>query len=459
MSNLHSAPGMPAKFIDGSIVRHIGVMTSTSSIGLVGIFVVDLIDILFLSMLNSDDVIAGVGFAASISFFTVSLSIGITISMAALVSRMIGQRNTDQAKRYIINVAVLALSLTSTLALLIWLNLPFFFTLLGASDQPLALGVSYLRILLPALPILAVGMALSAALRAMGDAKLAMYTTLIGGAVNALLDPLFIFTFNMGVEGAAVASVFARFTVLFVALYGITVKHHVKLRFVLRDFITDLKPIFHIAGPAMLTNMVTPIGNAIVIWAIAQFGGAYVAAFSIIGRIIPVAFGPIFALSGAVAPIIGQNFGAKKLDRVKQTLFGALVVNVGYVCSVSLILFMMQKPLINLFNLSGEAAELMVIFCNWLAVTFVFNGAQFVANAAFNNLGKPMYATWFNFGKATLGTIPFVLVGGELGGAAGVLIGQAVGGMVFGVASVLSAQRLVNQLSRCSATANAASTP
>ena len=114
---------------------HIWTMTTTSAIGLIGVFLVDLVDMLFLSMLNNQDIIAGVGFAASISYFTVSLSIGITISMAALVSRMIGQRNSDQAKRFAVNVSVLAFALTTVLAAIIWVNLPILFTLLGKFTQ------------------------------------------------------------------------------------------------------------------------------------------------------------------------------------------------------------------------------------------------------------------------------------------------------------------------------------
>ena len=427
-------------------MRHTWVMTTTSTIGLIGIFLVELIDMLFLSWLNSDDIVAGVGFASGISFFTVSLSIGITISMAALVSRMIGKRDVAQAKRYVINVTVLTLTMTSSLAVIIWWNMPFLFGLLGADGEPLAIGISYLRIVLPALPVLAAGMAMSAALRAIGDAKLSMYTTLMGGLVNALLDPVFIFALDMGAEGAALASVFARFTVFSIALYSVLYKHKMMSRFTFKHFVNDLPSIFHIAGPAILTNMVTPVGNAIVTRAIANFGDAYMAAFAIIGRINPVAFGLIFALSGAVAPIIGQNFGAQKLDRVRQTLYGALTLNVGYVFFVSLLLFILQDYIIAVFNLSGDAAELMAVFCTWIAFTFVFNGAQFIANSTFNNLGKPMYATWFNVGKATLGTIPFVIIGGDIAGAAGVLAGQAIGGMVFALFGVLIATRLVNHL-------------
>lgn len=439
-------PALPAKFIDGSIMRHIWVMTSTSALGLLSIFLVDLIDILFLSMLGSDDIIAGVGFAASISFFTVSLSIGITISMAALVSRMIGQRKIDQARRYVVNVTVLALTLTGTMSCVIWFNLPLLFHLLGADQGALNVGVSYLQIVLPSLPILATGMAMSAALRAVGDARLSMLTTLVGGGVNAVLDPIFIFALSMGVEGAAVASVIARFAVLGIAFYGVTRKHKLMKSFVFKDLIEDFRPIFKIAGPAMLTNLATPIGNAIVIKTIAQFGGAYVAGFAIIGRISPVAFALVFALSGAIAPIIGQNFGVLNFSRIRQTVCNSLVFNTVYITLVSVLLFMLQDPIIALFKLEGEAAELMRIFCTWIAITFIFNGIQFISNSVFNNLGKPMYATWFNVGKSTLGTLPFVYWGGQIAGATGVLMGQAVGGMIFALAAVTFAFRHISSL-------------
>ena len=168
--------------------------------------------------------------------------------------------------------------------------------------------------------------------------------------------------------------------------------------FACKDLIEDFTPIFKIAGPAMLTNLATPIGNAIVIKAIAQFGGAYVAGFAIIGRISPVAFALVFALSGAIAPIIGQNFGVLNFTRIRQTVCNSLVFNAVYITLVSILLFILQDPIIVLFKLEGEAAELMRIFCTWIAITFIFNGIQFISNSVFNNLGKPMYATWFNVG-------------------------------------------------------------
>jgi len=446
MSDKPGTAHLPATFISGSIMRHIWIMTTTGAIGLIGIFVVDLIDILFLSMLDNDAIIAGVGFAASISFFTVSMSIGISISMAALVSRMIGQRNTDQARRFVVNIVALALVVTSLTSALIWFNLPFLFRLLGAEGDALNEGVSYLQILIPSLPLFSAGMVMSAAIRAVGDARLAMLVTLLGGAVNAILDPIFIFVLDLGIEGAAIASVLARCFLLSLAIYGVSKKHKLLKQFVFKEFLEDFTIIFKIAGPAMLTNIATPVGNAIVISSIAVFGGSYVAGFAIIGRISPVAFALIFALSGAIAPIIGQNYGALKFDRIRQTLKNSLVFSALYVSLVLMLLWLLQNPIIRLFKLEGEAAELMSIFCTWVAITFIFNGAQFIANTTFNNLGKPMYATGFNVAKSTLGTLPFVAIGGQLGGAAGVLIGVAVGGMIFAVAAVVIAFRHIETL-------------
>jgi hypothetical protein len=101
-----------------------------------------------------------------------------------------------------------------------------------------------------------------------------------------------------------------------------------------------------------------------------------------------------------------------------------------------------------MFGLSEEAAALAAFYALWLTGLFVFNGALFVANAAFNNLGFPTLSMVFNWGRATLGTMPFVWAGAALAGAEGVLTGQALGGVVFGIAAVIVAFRVIGRLGR-----------
>jgi len=436
------------KFVSGNIFQHIVIMSSTNAIGLTALFLVDLADLFFISLLGESQLAAAVGYAGSIAFFTTSISIGLSVTMSALVSKAIGQQNRKKARRLVINIMVTGLIISSAVAAIAWYFTPELLSLVGAKGMTHDFAVDYLRILLPSLPILGIAMSAGAALRSVGDAKRAMFSTLAGGGVNAILDPLFIFTFSLGLHGAAAASVVARCTVAWVALYGVITKHQLIGRFSYNQWLKDQKEIFNVAMPAMTTNVATPIGNAYVTMMIASFGDGYVAGWAIIGRLLPVAFGMIFAMSGALGPIIGQNFGAMLYDRVRLSLKRAIQFTICYVALLALLIYLLQENLILMFGAQGDAAELLRFYCTWLCVSFIFNGILFIANAAFNNLGYPTTSTIMNIGKATIGTIPFVYFGGLWFGAIGVIAGQAMGAVIFGLLAWLWAQRILHPLGR-----------
>ncbi|MCL1078273.1 MATE family efflux transporter [Parashewanella spongiae] len=435
-----------AKFLTGSIMRHIWVMTSTATVGISALFLVDLLDIFYLSLLGEQELAAAVGYAGTITFMTTSIGIGLAIAMGAVVSKAIGAKEKERAKRLLLNSTVVTLITGIIVAIIVFTLIPTLLSLIGATGRTAELAQSYLYILVPSMPLICLAMAFGAALRAVGDAKLSMMSTLAGGGVNAVLDPILIFSLSMGIEGAAVASVLARVAVVFIAARGVFKKHQLGTQFNYQHLKTDLKPIFAIAGPAMLTNVATPAGNAVMTRAIAEFGDSFVAGWAVLGRIVPVAFAIIFALSGAIGPIVGQNFGAKKYDRVKQALTNALQFTLAYVIGMSLLIILLQDYIISVFDLTGDGAKLVVFYCKYIAVFFVFGGALFVANACFNNLGKAKYSSFFNIGKATLGTIPFVYFGALWGGVYGVLIGQVIGSVIFGVLGVMVAYRLIDNV-------------
>lgn len=436
------------KFVTGNIFHHIVVMSSTNAIGLTALFLVDLADLFFISLLGEAELAAAVGYAGTIAFFTTSISIGLSISMTALVSKAIGQQDKEKAKKLVINILVTGFLISSFVSALTWYFTPELVSLIGAKGETHDLAVNYLRILLPSLPILCIAMGAGAALRAVGDAKLAMYSTLAGGGVNAALDPIFIFALDLGLHGAAIASVIARFVVAWVALFGVTHIHKLMGRFNYKSWLADQKEIFSVAIPAMSTNIATPIGNAYVTMMIASFGDGYVAGWAVIGRLLPVAFGMIFAVSGAVGPIIGQNFGALQYDRVRESTLKAMQFTTAYVLVLSLVIYLLQGQIISIFNAEGDAAEMIGFYCTWLSVIFIFNGLLFIANATFNNLGFPTTSTMMNIGKATIGTIPLVYFGGEYYGALGVVAGQAIGAIVFGLFAWCWAQPILNKLGK-----------
>lgn len=198
-----------------------------------------------------------------------------------------------------------------------------------------------------------------------------------------------------------------------------------------------------IAVPAILTQFATPVGQAYVTRAMAEFGADAVAGMAIVGRLVPVAFGVIFALSGAIGPVIGQNFGAGRMDRVRQGYREGLIFTALVVTVISALLFVARAPIADLFGAVGETRTLVYLFCGPLALAWGFNGVIFVSNAVFNNLGHPFYSTWVNWGRHTLGTIPFVMLGSWAWGANGVMIGQAAGGAVFALAAMVVALRVM----------------
>jgi putative MATE family efflux protein len=442
-------PSTPsARFVTGSTFRHVVVMTGTASVGLMAIFVVDLLSLLYISWLGDPKLTAAVGFATIILFVATSINIGLMIAVTALVARALGAENRAQARR----LAASSLTLTVLSAGLISLiMLPLLSTLLsvmGAQGETLDLAVHFLKITLPANILMALGMAFSGLLRAVGDAKRAMYVTLSGGLLVAMLDPLLIFVFKLGIDGAAIAIVGARIVFALVGYYGAVRVHDLVAPPHVEQVRQDARATFAIAAPAILTNVATPLAGVFFTGVLSQFGDKAIAGNAIIDRVIPVAFGGLFALSGAVGPILGQNWGALRFDRMRGTLRDSVVFTAAYVGLVWLLLVLLRGPLVNLFSATDIAAEMVLFFCLISGPLWFFNGLLFVANASFNNLGFPLLSTAFNWGRATIGTMPFAAYGAHFYGPKGAFIGIALGSVLFGVGAIWMAFRTINRLEK-----------
>ncbi|MEO1280558.1 MAG: MATE family efflux transporter [Pseudomonadota bacterium] len=432
----------------GSLLRHILVMTGTGAIGLMAIFLGDLANIYFLKQLNDEAIVAAVGYGSSIIFLTISIGIGLAIAATALVSPAIGAGRMVRARRLVVHAHLLTFVISAVLALVVWLLITPMLELLGAKGRTLSLAESYLTILVPALPPLAAGMTSSAILRSVGDARRAMNVTLLGAVTNIILDPIFIFVLELGIQGAAAASAISRITVLSVGLYGVIYVHGLMGRPRPKTIIKDIWAFASIAVPAMATNVATPFANAYVTASISTYGDSAVSGWTVIGRIMPVAFGTIYALSGSVGPIIGQNFGAMDKARMRETLTKSYFVSLGFAALAWIGLMSFSETIVREFATSPEAADLIRLFCFWLAPLFGFLGVLFVSNAVFNTLQRPYISTALNWGRATVGTIPFVLLGGLWAQAEGVLAASQAGGLVFGALAALLAYGLIGKLTR-----------
>ncbi len=425
-------------------MRHVVTMTSTGSIGLVAIFLVDFANLFYISQLGINELAAAIGYAGTILFFSTAIGIGLSIAASANVSRLLGAGKTESARSMAGSALLSTVVIALVIAAIIYPYLPAIVALLGARGTTAQYSVDFLRIVIPSMPLLCLGMSLSALLRAVGDAKQAMTLTLLAGITTALLDPIFIFVFDLGLTGAAIVSIISRCIMVSLGLYLVIYKHGLLAWPQKRNVSSDIQALMRIALPAVLTNVATPVGNAWVTSEIASFGNEAVAGWAIVGRVTPVAFAALFALSGAIGPILGQNLGARLFKRLNMVLSDAIKFIMAYSLVAWTGLFLLQDVLANAFNAHGQAYDLLSFFCSFAAAGFIFNAALFVSNAAFNNLGYPLYSTAFNWARATLGTIPFTIIGARLYGAEGVLAGQAIGGIIFGLLALFVCRKTIS---------------
>ncbi len=437
---------LAAKFTQGDISEHIIKMALTNVIGLSVFFVVDLVDIYFISLLNQPLLLSAIAYAAAILFFTTSITIAMMIANSVVVARLIGQQHYQQAKQAAMTCYMITFAISLLVSFIIFYNANTLLTLLGAQGNELQSAKDYLNITLIATPIVALGMQINATLRSLGKAKLGMYCTITAGVVNIMLDPLFIFYFELDLKGAAFASLIAKSTMLLLAIYYLLVK----AKFITRIGLVDIKKhsrfIFKVAIPVSLTQIATPLSQLYITYEIAKFGASFVAGWAIISRLIPVVFMMLFAMPGAIGPIISQNIGAAQFKRVRTTLNQSLNFIIKYVFVLALVLSLLQEYLVTLFNAQNGAAIMIRFFCQYISISFIFVAMNLVAMSFLNNVGYPKLASMLNLAKLSLGTIPFVSIGAYYYGAQGILIGQALGSVVFALIAIMLCYQILRKL-------------
>ena len=427
-------------------MRHVVVMTLTGSLGLVFMFLVDVTTLFWVSWLGDEGLVAALGFGWTIQFFTISTGIGLMIASMALVSKSIGQGQLELARQQTTSAALYTFVFQLLTAAIVLVYRREILAFAGAEGQTLEDAALFLMISVPSLPFMALGMVGSAVLRSIGDAVRSMSVTMSAGLVAMVVDPLFILGFGWGFEGAAWGIVVSR-TVSAILSVWFVVRVHDMVGPVSREALRNLfKPFLAIAIPAVMTQLSTPFGNYILTKVISAYGDAAVAGWAVVSRIAVLAFGGIFSLSGAIGGIIGQNFGAGQMDRVKQTYKDALIFCAIYTVLSWALLALLRNPVASLFGLEGLSRDVFLAFMLIGAGGYMFAGALFVSNAAFNNLGKPIYSTFCNWFRDGILIYPCCVLMGLWLAAPGVVYGQALAAVLAGSAAMIWGWRFVGRL-------------
>lgn len=394
--------------------------------------------------------IAGTTVAFPVMLVMMAFSMLIGIGANSLVSIRLGENKKEEAE-VIFGNSVILLVLSSLVLTVVGLAaLDPLLKLMGASDQILPYARDYLQIILIGGVFQSVGMGMNNFIRSEGNPRIAMYTMLIGAVINTVLDPILIFVFDMGMKGAAIATIFAQFvSAVWVVLYFLKGKSLLKLRLknmMLKSSVVAGILALGIAPFAM--QLAASIQNLILNASLANYGGdVAISGMGIVNSIVTLMIMPIFGINQGVQPIIGYNYGARKYDRVKEAyklavIFATVIVIIGWILTR-----VWPEQLVYLFNRTDtELINFGTLALRRFMMFLPFIGFQIVSSNYFQAVGKPRHSALLGLSRQVLILIPALLILPTFFGLNGVIsagpLADAVSTVVTGIFIFLEMKKL-----------------
>lgn len=383
-----------------------------SAPAMVGMFVMalyNLVDTVFVGHGVGVVGIAGIAIVFPISMIVMSLSMMVGIGGSSIISRRLGEDKKDEAEKILGNIVTLLFWLGIILTILGLVFIKPILIAFGATENILGSALEYGRIVIGGTLFFSISIAANNVIRAEGNAKMAMFTMLIGAVLNTILDPIFIFVFKLGLAGAAWATIISQFFGFIYVLYYFISKTHS----VLRIHLHNLKLRWYIVketialGAASFVRMASGSVMAVVInHTLAVYGGdVAIATFGVVNRLMAFSFMPVLGIVQGMQPIVGFNYGARNSARVKETISLALKVTTVMSFASFLLLFIFSEVLMRAFSsdqdlimLGSHAMRIVVIF-------FVTLGLQMVGAGMYQSMGR----AWASFIMSSLRQVIFLI--------------------------------------------------
>lgn len=373
----------------------------------------NVVDSIFVGRGVGELALAGVTVCFPIVIILMALVMMVSIGATTLISIRLGEKKGSEAEQIIGNALVLFLIIGLSLTVLGIIFIEPFLVLFGASVNVLPYATDYMRVILFGSVLVSIGVGMNNFIRAEGNPKIAMYTMIIGSIVNVVFDYIFIFIFDWGIKGAALATVIAyAVTTTWVLYYFLSGNSLLKIR--LKNFKLNgliVKGIMVVGFPAFAMQAAGSIQNVILNRSLVYYGGDLaLAAVGILISIATLIVTPIIGISQGAQPIIGFNYGAKKLERVKTTLKIAIVAATAVVTFGFIISMIWTAQLIGLFNQNPQLIELGTHALLIFFILLPLEGLQIIGAGYFQAVGKPVQATILTLSRQVIIFIPLLLI-------------------------------------------------
>ncbi|WP_167578676.1 MATE family efflux transporter [Jeotgalibacillus proteolyticus] len=357
--------------------------------------------------------VAALSIAFPLQLIITAFAAAIGIGGSSIISRRLGAGKLKEANEVFGHVVWLVGLLSIIMVTIALTFLEPILVVFGATEDVLPYAMDYLSIILYGSLFQAFAMSSNNIVRSEGNAKVAMLTMIVSAGLNIILDPIFIFVLDMGVSGAAIATVISQAVgAVWILLYFKTGKSSLSFRWI--GLLPDMKVVKEIIGIGSATFVRQVAGSLMFVavnWMLVVHGGdTAVAIFGIINRIMMFAIMPMFGIVQGMQPIIGYNYGAQLYHRVSDTLKIGILVSSGIATFVWTVTMIFPGAMMSVFSTDPVVIDGGEEAMRWIFLVAPIIGFQMVTGGLYQALGKAKISFILSMSRQLLFLIPLVLI-------------------------------------------------
>jgi putative MATE family efflux protein len=426
-----------ARLTEGPVGSSIRSLMVPMLMGMVALLSYNIADTYFVGQLGTLE-LAAISFTFPVSFIVGAVTMAFGIGTSSVCARLFGANKREDVERVAIHAMLLGIVTGIVVVTTGLLTIDPLFTLLGADDTTLPIIHRYMQIYYWGGIFLVVPMITNSVLRASGNAKTPAMIMTFAAIINIILDPILIFGLfgmpRLEVEGAAIATVLANAGTMVASVMAMVFKERlVTFRSFWPGLILDSwRRILHVGLPAMTSSLIAPITTAFITYQVAQFGHEAVAGFGVASRVEGLTLIAVMALSAAMTPFVGQNFGAEKYERVRAGVKWGFRFSLIYGVIMATVLAFTSTIIVGFFTDDPKAIAAANLHMRIVPISYFALGMAMAVNSSFNAIGKPMPAMFVSLTRTILVYAPLAFLLANLFGLVGVFAAACTANLIAG---------------------------
>ena len=371
----------------------------------------NLTDIFFIGKLPGNK-IASISFVWPIIFFMLSFGMGISMAGSGLISQYIGSNQENKAKKISGQIITFSLLFSAVFGIIGSIFSFQILSFMGAKSELLIYANKYLHIMFLGMPTMFIMFAYNGIKNGEGDTFTPMLITLMSVILNIFLDPIFMFTFKMGVSGAAIATVISRGIFGSYALLTLfSDKNELKLNLSdLKIEKTLLTKLLQVGLPASIGQSTAALGFAVLNVFIVSFGEETLTAFTLGNRVSSLIMMPAMGIGSALAPIIGQNIGANQIERAKKSIKTSVIMTTIFLVIGGMIILYYSVDVLKIFTSDKETIRQGIPYLQLITLSLPLMGYFQILNGIFQGSGHTKSSMFLMIGRLWILRIPTIII-------------------------------------------------